>query len=474
MTKKPAPPSQEPSPRKIIENYSLRNQAETQLRGQKATTPSVEQGDTQRLLHELQVQQLELEMQNEELVRQRGELEKFLRQYYDLYDFAPVGYFTLDTDSVIRKVNLAGANLLGLDVSKLVKQRFGGFVAPQALPTFNIFWKDLLENQGNKTCELMLQKKGGTPVWVVMDATCFEAGQETRLTLQNITERKQVEEQLRLQSAALDAAANAIIITDRVGAIQWTNLAFETLTGYTPAEALGKNMRSLIKSGKNELFIYKQMWDTILAGKVWSGELINRRKDGSFYHEEQTITPLRDESDAITRFIAVKQDISERKLAEAALRHKSTHDILTDLYNRVFFDEELQRLEGGRKYPVSIVMVDVDHLKQTNDSQGHAAGDALLKQVAIALTTAFRSEDVVARIGGDEFAVLLPSTGVESARISLQRVRQVINEYNSAHPEAPISISLGVSTTRQPGSLLKALKEADADMYLEKREKYDS
>ena len=331
-----------------------------------------------------------------------------------------------------------------------------------------------MENQGNKTCELMLQKKGGTPVWVVMDATCFEAGQETRLTLQNITERKQVEEQLRLQSAALDAAANAIIITDRVGAIQWTNLAFETLTGYTPAEALGKNMRSLIKSGKNELFIYKQMWDTILAGKVWSGELINRRKDGSFYHEEQTITPLRDESDAITRFIAVKQDISERKLAEAALRHKSTHDILTDLYNRVFFDEELQRLEGGRKYPVSIVMVDVDHLKQTNDSQGHAAGDALLKQVAIALTTAFRSEDVVARIGGDEFAVLLPSTGVESARISLQRVRQVINEYNSAHPEAPISISLGVSTTRQPGSLLKALKEADADMYLEKREKYDS
>ncbi len=474
MTKKPAPPSRDASSREINGKSSLRNQAETQLRAHKTTASSKEQGEPRRLLEELQVTQVELELQNEELVHQRGQLEQTLRQYYDLYDFAPVGYFTLGPDSVIRKVNLAGANLLDLDVSTLVKRHFGALVASRSLSTFNTFWKDLLECQGNKTCELMLQKKGDIPVWVIMDATCFEEGQESRATLQNITDRKRVEEQLRLQSAALDAAANAIIITDQEGVIQWTNLAFETLTGYTPAEALGKNPRSLVKSGKHELSTYKQMWDTILAGEVWSGELINRRKDGSFYHEEQTITPLRDESGAITRFIAVKQDISERKQAQVELRHKSTHDILTDLYNRLFFEEEMERLEGGRKFPISIVMADVDHLKQTNDRQGHAAGDALLIRVAQALTAAFRSEDVVARIGGDEFAVLLPSTGVESAKISLQRVRQIINENNSAHPETPISISLGVSTTGQPGSLLKALKEADANMYLEKREKNDS
>jgi len=471
MKKKTKPTSEDDSSQLKIGNSSLRGEAEKRLTAKKTADYNEEAVDPLRLLNELQVYQIELEMQNEELVRQRAELENFLRQYYDLYDFAPVGYFTLGRDGVIQQVNLAGANLLGLEVSKLVKRRFISMVAPQTLPVFNAFWKDLLKHQGKETCELMIQKKEGKPVWVIMEATCFEGGHETRAMLQDITDRKQVEEQLRLQSAALDAAANAIMITDRDGFIEWVNPAFGSLTGYTPAEVLGKNLRSLVKSGKQEPSAYKGLWDTILAGEVWSGEFINRRKDGSFYHEEQTITPLRDESGVITRFIAVKQDISERKQAEVELRHKSTHDILTNLYNRVYFDEEMARLEGGRKYPVSIVMADVDHLKETNDSQGHAAGDALIKRVAQALTASFRSEDVVARIGGDEFAVLLPSTGVESAKISVKRVRQIINGNNLAHPKTPISLSLGVSTTEKPRSLSKVLKEADANMYLEKREK---
>ena len=118
--------------------------------------------------------------------------------------------------------------------------------------------------------------------------------------------------QLRLQSAALNAAANAIIITDRAGLIQWVNPAFSELTGYTAAEAMGKNPRDLVKSDQHSHAFYKNLWDTILSGQVWRGEIINRRKDHSLYSEEQTITPVRDAQGAITHFIAVKQDITER------------------------------------------------------------------------------------------------------------------------------------------------------------------
>ena len=125
------------------------------------------------------------------------------------------------------------------------------------------------------------------------------------------------DEQLRLQTAALDCAANAIVITDREGAIQWTNQAFTGLTGYTSAEAAGRNPR-LLKSGHHDPAFYKQLWERIMAGRVWHGDIVNKRKDGSLYIEEMTITPVKDEHGAVSRFIAIKQDVTKRKHAEEA------------------------------------------------------------------------------------------------------------------------------------------------------------
>jgi PAS domain S-box-containing protein len=129
--------------------------------------------------------------------------------------------------------------------------------------------------------------------------------------------------QLRLQSAALNAAADAIVITDRAGLIQWVNPAFSDLTGYSAAEAVGKNSRDLVKSDRHDRAFYKNLWDTILSGRVWRGEIINRRKDGRLYTEEQSITPLRDPHGKISHFIAVKQDITERKRAEQESRQRA-------------------------------------------------------------------------------------------------------------------------------------------------------
>ncbi len=132
-------------------------------------------------------------------------------------------------------------------------------------------------------------------------------------------ERRQNQEQLLLQSSALNAAVNGIVITDRRGTIEWVNQAFSVLTGYTLEETIGKNPRDLVNSGKQDKSFYKNLWSTILAGEVWHGELINRRKDGSLYTEEETITPLKNVDGVITHFIAIKKNISARKQAEVAL-----------------------------------------------------------------------------------------------------------------------------------------------------------
>ncbi len=154
----------------------------------------------------------------------------------------------------------------------------------------------------------------------------------------DITEKFKAEETLHLQSAALEAAANSIVITDTKGIIQWVNPAFTKLTGYSMDEAIGKNPRDLIQSGKQDREFYKTMWDTILAGNAWRGELINRRKDGALYHEEMTLTPVLDKNGELIRFIAVKQDISERVQGEQALREsEEKHRLLFESANDSIF-----------------------------------------------------------------------------------------------------------------------------------------
>lgn len=144
----------------------------------------------------------------------------------------------------------------------------------------------------------------------------------------DITEHKRVSEQLRLQATALESAANSIIITNHDGTILWVNPAFTSLTGYTPEEAIGQTPR-LLKSEKHEPVFYQNLWDTIRSGQVWSGEILNRRKDGTLYTEEQTITPVLDERGQISHFIAIKQDISERRrLEEEAIERQRLEDIV--------------------------------------------------------------------------------------------------------------------------------------------------
>jgi diguanylate cyclase (GGDEF)-like protein len=161
------------------------------------------------------------------------------------------------------------------------------------------------------------------------------------------------------------------------------------------------------------------------------------------------------------------QEIAQRKVLEGQLRHQSTHDILTGLYNRTFFEEELLRIEKGREFPVSIILADVDDLKIVNDTQGHSYGDELLRHLSLVLQDVFRASDVVARIGGDEFVVLLTQADSAIVKGTILRIREKLNEHNIKYPDLPLSVSLGDSTV-ESGKLIDAMSIADRCMYIEK------
>jgi diguanylate cyclase (GGDEF)-like protein len=172
-----------------------------------------------------------------------------------------------------------------------------------------------------------------------------------------------------------------------------------------------------------------------------------------------------------SRVIVTLVDITERRKNEVKLTYLSTHDALTGLYNRTYFDGEISRIESARQYPISIVMADVDDLKDVNDRQGHAAGDEMLKQAAKALLASFRSEDIVSRIGGDEFAIIMPATSAATAQKTIQRIKDNILKSNADPASQFLRLSLGTSTLEQTGSLEETLKQADVNMYLDKQNK---
>lgn len=235
-----------------------------------------------------------------------------------------------------------------------------------------------------------------------------------------------------LHDAALAAVANAIVIADRNAVILWANPAFSRLTGYTLEETVGCHIKELVNSGEQDSAFYQRLWETILSGRVWHGEIVNRRKDHSRYHEEMTITPVRSQSGEITHFIAVKQDIGERKAAEEQIRTLAFHDTLTHLPNRRLLNDRLdQAMSTSRRSGRygALIFLDLDNFKPLNDEHGHDVGDLLLIEVARRISHCVREVDTVARFGGDEFVVVLSeldrdkSNSAEQARCIAEKIR---------------------------------------------------
>lgn len=229
----------------------------------------------------------------------------------------------------------------------------------------------------------------------------------------------------KLARAAMDGMS-AVVVTDRSNRIIKVNHEFTRLSGYTFEEVKGKQP-SIFASGLHRTEFYMQMWKVLQDNGVWEGEVINKRKDGESITEILRIQSIRDENDVIQFYVASFVDISHRKALENRLRELSEKDALTDLWNRRKFDQAIH-LECAkiRRYPdiaqACLAIVDIDHFKKINDKLGHSEGDHVLRSVAKGIQEQLRESDFVARIGGEEFAIIFPHTSVEEAERVLNRV----------------------------------------------------
>jgi diguanylate cyclase (GGDEF)-like protein/PAS domain S-box-containing protein len=279
---------------------------------------------------------------------------------------------------------------------------------------------------------------------------------------------KELREKLLFKQVLIDTLPTPIFYNDPNGLYLGGNKAFEKQVGMKRGEIINKSIYDILPP---DLALLCTRGEEALAdgkgNQTFEGTIAcagGETRDVIFYSAS-----FSNSDSSVGGMVGALLDISERKRSEMKLRYLSTHDVLTGIYNRAYFDEELERLKMGRKFPVSIVMADLDRLKETNDHQGHAAGDEMLRIAAELFKGAFRREDVAARIGGDEFAALLPGTDEAALVEAMLRLRKHISLGTRENGRNLLSLSIGAATANSGEELMAAWRMADERMYREKR-----
>ncbi len=400
------------------------------------------------------------------------------RELNRILEYLDDTYYRVDPDGVMERVSPSSKKLIGYTPEELIGRPASDF-NPDIGARRRLL--DALEANAGviRNHESQLVRKDGSRVWVstnahyVRDPSGRVIGIEG--TSRDVSDWKAAETELRKLSGALEQSADSVIITDQRGIIEYVNRAFEETTGFTFAEVAGKTAR-VLKSNEHERPYYEYLWSTIQAGEVFRDVMINRRKDGSLYHEDKTITPLLDDSGRVTHFVATGKDISEQMQTQERLQYIAHHDTLTGLPNRtLFLDRVAQVLTHARRHDrlAAVLFMDLDQFKNINDSLGHEVGDKLLKGVADRLGAALRPGDTVARFGGDEFVMLLDDVNSynDVTRV-LERLRGALRtsidvEGISLHVTGTVGVSVFPHDGEDGPSLLK---NADNAMYRAKEQ----
>ncbi|MGH9561216.1 MAG: diguanylate cyclase domain-containing protein, partial [Terracidiphilus sp.] len=248
---------------------------------------------------------------------------------------------------------------------------------------------------------------------------------------EDVTERRQAQERLRLAATVFTGASEGILITDPKGTILEVNDAFTRISGYSREELLGKNPR-ILQSGLQSKEFYKNMWDALVRDGLWSGELWNRTKSGDLYPEMLTIHAIRDTAGQITQYVSLATDISEFKKQEHQLKLVTHYDALTGLPNRALLADRLRQAIAQarrRNQLLGVAYFDLDGFKTINDTYGQTTGDALLTAVAVKMKRALHEGDTLARIGGDEFiAVILDMPDTAACVSTISRMLAAASE----------------------------------------------
>lgn len=306
----------------------------------------------------------------------------------------------------------------------------------------------------------------------VVSKTYFECDVKAQIMEAACVTRQQAEEKLRASEARLrqitDSMLDLVSQTSRAGIYEWVSPSHKTILGYEPDNLLGKSIYEFVHSEDldNVINAVNRAISTSSPGKL---EFRYRHADGHYLWLECNGNLLFDANGHVIGAVFNGRDITERRKMEEQLKYLSLHDALTGLYNRTYFEEQMRLLEKNRRcQPVGIILCDIDGLKLVNDTLGHEAGDNLLTAAAQVLRSSFRQGDIIARIGGDEFAVLLPNNDRPNLARASRRIKEAVARYNQGEVRVPLSLSVGFAVAGDSGGLSEAFKEADNNMYREK------
>lgn len=470
---------------------SLRQQAE----GRVAPPPVASaDSDPQKLLHELQLHQIALSLQNEELRRAQGELEASRILYFELYNLAPVGYCTLDESGVILQVNQTTAELLGTTSQALLGQAICRYILDEEVDVFHCHSRALFATGKLHDCDLRMMKTDGTVLWVHLRSIgALEADGRCvcRTAFIDITERKRAEAALREQKEFFHLIAenlsDFIAVLDVEGRRLYNSPSYEQFFG-APEEL--RNTDSFAEIHPDDRERVKQVFrETVRTGQGQQIEYRFLMRDGSIRDMESRGSVIKDADGRVAQVVVVSHDITERKQLQEQVRQMAFHDALTLLPNRRLFSDRLsQAMAAGSRSAVfgALMFLDLDNFKVLNDTYGHDVGDLLLIEVANRLKRGVRGMDTVARLGGDEFVVMLSRLDLDQAESTAQagiiaeklrlalaqpyRLSITVDGNSRTVIEHRCSASIGVALFDQceasPGSILR---QADAAMYQAKQ-----
>jgi diguanylate cyclase (GGDEF)-like protein/PAS domain S-box-containing protein len=406
--------------------------------------------------------------------RMEEELKKIEEKYRNLVENINEVIFSLDTQGRFTYISPVIEQVALCKVEEMIGQPFTSFIHPEDLPEFLNFFKCTLVNQSGPQEFRILNKQGGIREVRISSRWVFQGNQPVGLAgmLRDITEEK-------LPAVLLDRAEakyHSIFANAVEGIFQCTldgrfivsNPACARILGYeSPEELIIQD-----SDGHRPYFVDPERRKELQRllkehGLVKGFEAQVFRKDGSKIWISASTLAIRDANGAVVFYEGTMVDINERKRADDQIRYLSFHDKLTGLYNRAYFEEELKRLDTERQLPISVIMGDLNGLKLVNDAFGHQEGDKLLTQIAKILKKSCRKEDVVARWGGDEFAIFLPRT---SSRVTLEIIERIKLACRQASQDlVKVSIALGGATKEDPSQDIKEiLKEAEERMYRSK------
>ncbi|MCK6405203.1 MAG: EAL domain-containing protein [Rhodocyclaceae bacterium] len=389
-------------------------------------------------------------------------------------DQSPVAIVISNPEGRVEYVNARFTQNTGYAAEEILGKRAGIQRSGQTeSETYSALWQTLRSGRDWRG-ELLNRRKNGDLYWdSVHIVPLFDAAGKIAHFLsvqEDISERKRSEETIRLWATVFENSGEAVMITGPDNRIVSVNQAFTDITGYAPGEVIGQDP-VILGSGRHDHEFFAELWRRLDACGHWQGEIWDRRKSGDIYPKWLGISAVRDNTGKLTHYVAIFSDISERKAAQQRIEYLANHDALTGLPNRTLLTDRVeQALASADRHQrrIALLFLDLDRFKTINDSLGHPAGDALLREITRRLLASVRETDTVSRLGGDEFVVLVTDlSDDETVAMIAQKILEVAQQpFRTEGHTLAVSVSIGIALSPTDGADFDTLlKRADTAMY---------